>query len=75
MDYICQYWSVIILDSTDIITGMIDLVAKMLTLSDADEQHKVYNHQLEGMLADDILRWLLRENVLIIMVVTGNECV
>ena len=54
---------------------MTDLVAKMLTLSDADEQHKVYNHQLEGMLADDILRWLLRENVLIIMVVTGYECV
>ena len=54
---------------------MIDLVAKMLTLSDADEQHKVYYHQLEGMLADDILRWLLRENALIIMVVTGYECV
>ena len=54
---------------------MTDLVAKMLTLSDADEQHKLYNHQLEGMLADDILRRLLKENVLIIMVLTDYVCV
>ena len=31
---------------------MTDLVAKLLTLSDADEHHQLYNHQLEGMLAD-----------------------